>query len=58
VLDARREGYSVRVVEAAMRPVEVRPGDGLRAVEEMRQAGAKIVTVPAKHHKKTTSQAL
>ncbi|HVF92365.1 MAG TPA: nicotinamidase [Blastocatellia bacterium] len=58
VLDARREGYTVKVVEEATRPVEVHPGDGLRAVEEMREAGAEIVTVPAKHHKKTTSQAL
>lgn len=57
VLDARREGYPVKVFEEAMRPVEVHPGDGRRAVEEMLQAGAEIVAAPAKRLEKTTSQA-
>ena len=42
-LDARREGFNVKVVSEAMRPVEVSPGDGQRAVEEMREAGAEII---------------
>jgi len=43
VLDALREGFRVKAVSAAMRPVEVEPGDGARAVEEMRRAGAEFV---------------
>jgi nicotinamidase/pyrazinamidase len=43
VLDALREGFKVKAVANAMRPVELKPGDGERAVEEMRQAGAIIV---------------
>jgi nicotinamidase/pyrazinamidase len=45
VLDALREGFRVKAVSNAMRPVEVKPGDGARAVEEMRAAGAEIVSV-------------
>jgi nicotinamidase/pyrazinamidase len=40
VLDARRLGLDVVVVEDAIRPVEVNPGDAERALEEMRAAGA------------------
>jgi nicotinamidase/pyrazinamidase len=43
-IDARREGFEVTVVEDAVRAVDVEPGDGERAIEEMRQAGAKIVS--------------
>jgi nicotinamidase/pyrazinamidase len=43
-LDAAREGFKVVAVSDAMRPVELRPGDGARAVEEMRAAGAAIVS--------------
>ena len=43
VLDARKEGFSVKALEDAMRAVEVNPGDGERAIEEMRAAGADIV---------------
>ncbi|MDQ3818231.1 MAG: nicotinamidase [Acidobacteriota bacterium] len=43
VLDALREGFKVKAVEDAMRAVELRPGDGERAIEEMRQAGATII---------------
>ena len=43
VLDAVREGFKVKAVADAMRAVEVKAGDGERAVEEMRQSGAEIV---------------
>jgi nicotinamidase/pyrazinamidase len=43
-LDACREGFYVTVVEDAIRPVEVEPGDGERALADMRKAGAKIAT--------------
>lgn len=43
VLEALRLGYKVKAVEDAMRPVESRPGDGERAIEEMRAAGAEII---------------
>ena len=43
VLDALKQGYKVKAVEEAMRPVELRPGDGERAIEEMRAAGAEII---------------
>ncbi|HEV2915473.1 MAG TPA: nicotinamidase [Pyrinomonadaceae bacterium] len=42
VLDALGEGFKVRAVADAMRPVELEPGDGERAIEEMRQAGGEI----------------
>lgn len=44
VLDALKHGFRVKALKDAMRPVEVQPGDGERAIEEMRQAGAEIVT--------------
>jgi nicotinamidase/pyrazinamidase len=43
VLDALKEGFSVTAVENAMRAVDVSPGDGERAIAEMRAAGAQIV---------------
>jgi len=43
VLDALQEGFRVKVIEEAMRAVELQPGDGARAIAEMREAGAKIV---------------
>src|SRR5688572_6153089 len=43
VLDALKEGFSVKALADAMRAVEVNPGDGERAIEEMRAAGADIV---------------
>lgn len=43
VLDALRKGYQVKALEDAMRAVDVDSGDGDRAIEEMRQAGAEIV---------------
>jgi nicotinamidase/pyrazinamidase len=42
VLDARRLGLDVVVVEDAIRPVEVQPGDAERAIEEMKAAGARF----------------
>jgi nicotinamidase/pyrazinamidase len=41
-IDAAGEGFDVTLVEDAVRPVEVEPGDGERAIEEMRAAGAKV----------------
>ncbi|HEY0004719.1 MAG TPA: nicotinamidase [Pyrinomonadaceae bacterium] len=43
VLDALREGFRVKAVAEAMRPVELEAGDGQRAIEEMRRAGAEII---------------
>ena len=43
VLDALREGFKVVAVEDAMRAVNLRPGDGPRALEEMRRAGAEVL---------------
>lgn len=42
VLDAVKEGFTVKALENAMRPVEVNPGDGARALEGMRAAGAQV----------------
>jgi len=42
VLDARRAGFDVVVLEDAIGAVEVAPGDGERALEEMREAGAAV----------------
>lgn len=44
VLDALREGFKVKAIADAMRPVELKPGDGERAIEEMQHAGAQILT--------------
>jgi nicotinamidase/pyrazinamidase len=43
VLDGREEGFEVHVLRPATRPVNVEPGDGDRALEEMKKAGAVIV---------------
>jgi nicotinamidase/pyrazinamidase len=47
VLDAEREGFEVTVVEDAIRGIDVKPGDSERAIEEMRRAGAELVTSAA-----------
>ena len=47
VLDALREGFEVLVLADAIRAVNVKPGDGERAIEEMRDAGAGFVTLGA-----------
>ena len=43
VLDGLRAGFRVKAVTDAMRPVEVNPGDGERAIAEMREAGAELI---------------
>jgi len=43
VLDALREGFRVKALADAMRPVNINPNDGAQAIEEMRNAGAEIV---------------
>ncbi len=42
-LDARHAGFDVIVHRGATRPVEVRSGDGERAVAELRAAGVEVV---------------
>jgi nicotinamidase/pyrazinamidase len=44
VLDARKEGLRVTVVPEGVRAVDLQPGDGERALDEMRAAGAEIRT--------------
>ncbi len=46
VLDALREGFRVFWLEDASRAVNVRPGDGKRAAEEMLVAGAVAIRTP------------
>ena len=43
-IDACREGFDVTVIEDAIRAVDVEPGDGERALDEMRAAGARMAT--------------
>ena len=43
-----KEGFDVKALKYAMRAVEVNPGDGERAIEEMRAAGAEIVETSSK----------
>ena len=43
VLDALKNGFEVKAVENVMRPVDLNPGDGEKAIAEMRAAGAVIV---------------
>lgn len=42
VLDALKHGFKVKALTNAMRAVDLQPGDGERAIEEMRAAGAEI----------------
>jgi nicotinamidase/pyrazinamidase len=42
-LDARKLGLGVTLVDDACRGVELKPGDVARAVEEMREAGVKVL---------------
>lgn len=44
VLDALKNGFKVKALKDAMRGVELQPGDSDRAIEEMRAAGAEIVS--------------
>jgi nicotinamidase/pyrazinamidase len=43
-IDACNEGFEVVVVEDAVRPVELEPGDGQRAIDLMIKAGATVAT--------------
>jgi nicotinamidase/pyrazinamidase len=43
VLDGLKAGFKVVVLTDAMRAVDLRSGDGYRAIETMRQAGAQII---------------
>ena len=43
VLDALEEGFAVRVIEDGIRAVDLETGDGDRAIQAMREAGANIV---------------
>jgi nicotinamidase/pyrazinamidase len=43
VLDAIYLGFATAVLVDAVRPVEVQPGDGERALDEMRDAGAELI---------------
>ena len=43
VIDARKEGFKVKALADAMRPVNVNADDGSKALEEMSAAGAEIV---------------
>jgi nicotinamidase/pyrazinamidase len=43
-IDACREGFDVAVATDAVRAVEVEPGDGELALDEMRAAGARTAT--------------
>lgn len=45
VRDALQLGYQVRLLEDAVRAVDVQPGDGQRAMDEMLRLGAQRVTV-------------
>lgn len=42
VLDALAAGFETRLIKNATRPVDLDPGDGERAIEEMLQAGARL----------------
>lgn len=43
VLDAVKEGFNTTVIKDAIRPVNVNPGDGEKAEEEMKEKGAEFV---------------
>jgi nicotinamidase/pyrazinamidase len=43
-IDAAKEGFDTTVVTDAIRAVDVEPGDADRAIEEMKEAGAKLAT--------------
>jgi len=43
VLDAVKHGFKVKALKNAMHAVNLQPGDGERALEEMRAAGAEII---------------
>jgi nicotinamidase/pyrazinamidase len=44
-LDARKHGFKTVLLEDAIRPVEVTPGDAERAIREMKDAGVELATL-------------
>jgi len=42
VIDGVRNGFKVKALADAMRPVNVNPDDGKKAIDEMKEAGAEI----------------
>lgn len=57
VLDAVRDGFAVTVVEDAVRGIDVKPGDSARAIEEMRRAGADLVSSESLRARRGISEA-
>jgi nicotinamidase/pyrazinamidase len=57
VLDALKEGFRVKALENAMRAVDVNPGDGERAIAEMRAAGAELVKTQGQEAEKQGQEA-
>ena len=60
VLDARRAGLDVVVLEDAVRAVDIAPGDGERALAEMQAAGARrarLADVDADRERATSTPA-
>lgn len=49
VRDALRERFEVLLLEDAIRAVDIDPGDGLRAVQAMKAAGAGLVSYDSMH---------
>ncbi|HET6611588.1 MAG TPA: bifunctional nicotinamidase/pyrazinamidase [Kofleriaceae bacterium] len=47
VLDGLSEGFSVRLIDDGCRGVDLSPGDSARAIDEMRAAGAEVVSASA-----------
>ncbi|HHM04542.1 MAG TPA: isochorismatase family protein [Gammaproteobacteria bacterium] len=45
VRDARQRGYTVLLLEDAVRAVDLKPGDGRRAIDEMKALGATAITL-------------
>jgi len=45
VVDGTRAGFEVIVLEDAVAAVDLAPGDGVRALDEMRAAGARLIRV-------------
>jgi nicotinamidase/pyrazinamidase len=43
-LDARKAGFSVTVIEDCIKAVDAKPGDGDRALADMRRVGAELAT--------------
>ena len=56
-LDARREGFSVVVLEDCTKAVNVKPGDGARALADIRKSGARLATVSEAIRRLASAQA-